>query len=148
MGEGVAGTLLVLTLRPFIMGVLFDYHLYICLSRNPAVWHLESRHPSPCSGACTPHFSWVSGLPVVWRYAVWLGCFWLFSFCLWSLPWQPLDLVFLVSPLQHFCFSHPWGPWTWRSVDRAGTLDVLPLMGQVTQLPRPAGRSWRQKAGL
>lgn len=31
--------------------------------------------PGPSTGACTPHFSWVSGLPAVWRYAVWLGWF-------------------------------------------------------------------------
>lgn len=40
----VAGILLVLILKPFVVGVLFDYHLYICLSQNPAVWHLESLH--------------------------------------------------------------------------------------------------------
>ena len=42
----IAGILLVLILKPFVMGVLFDYHLYICLSQNPAVWHLE---PTPQS---------------------------------------------------------------------------------------------------
>ena len=53
--------------------------------------------------------------------------------------------AFSVS-LEHFCFCHPSIQWTRRLVGRTGTLHVLQLSGQVTQLPRPTGWSRRQKA--
>lgn len=116
----VAGIFLVLILKPFVMGVLFDYHLYICLSQNPAVWHLESLHPGPSAGACTPHFSWVSRLPAAWRYAVWLGWFSAPSRgSLWTCAFSVFPWVFLLlSPKQTI---------TWQLLGRAGTLHVLRL---------------------
>lgn len=39
-----------LVLRFSIKEVLFDCHLHVCLSQNPAVWHLESQHPGPALG--------------------------------------------------------------------------------------------------
>ena len=44
-----------------------------------------------------------------------------------TLPWQPLDLVLLVSSLEHFCFCHPSRQWTWQLLGRVGTLHVLQL---------------------
>ena len=137
----VAGIFLVLILKPFVMGVLFDYHLYICLSQNPAVWHLESLHPGPSAGACTPHFSWVSRLPAAWRYAVWLGWFSAPSRgSLWTCAFSVFPWVFLLlSPKQTMNLATP---------GQGGDTPRPSTLSQVTQLPRPTGWSWRQKASL